>query len=151
MTTHRDDAAHRLDLRVYYEDTDLGGVVYYANYLKFMERGRTEWLRDLGVDQRRLKQDTGLVFVVRRCTVDYRRPALMDDQISVFTSLLRRRGASLELAQRVVLKERPGDELTSAQLLTEATVTVACIDASGRPARLPAALAERLVEPQAEG
>ena len=141
--------AHRLDLRVYYEDTDLGGVVYYANYLKFIERARTEWLRSLGVDQIRLKAESGLIFVVRRCLIDYVKPARMDDVLSVRTTLTRSRGASLDLAQRVELLDRAGLDRAgecdgAPATLAEAEVRVACVDASGRPARLPAELADTL-------
>ncbi|MFN3525733.1 MAG: tol-pal system-associated acyl-CoA thioesterase [Paracoccus sp. (in: a-proteobacteria)] len=126
---------HRLSLRVYYEDTDLAGIVYYANYLKFIERGRSEWLRELGVDQVALKQRDGLVFAVRRIGADYLRPARFDDLIEVTTRLDEARAARLTLAQEV----RRGDEL-----LFTATVTIACLDAQGRPVRLPSALTSRL-------
>jgi acyl-CoA thioester hydrolase len=119
---------HRLTIRVYYEDTDLAGVVYYANYLRFIERGRTEALRDLGVDQAALKRDRGLVFVVRRLTIDYLAPARFDDLLEVRTRIARLRGASLEMAQEVW---RGGD------CLSRAAVTVACMDGAGRPRRLP--------------
>lgn len=140
-----EQGAHCFELRVYYEDTDFGGVVYYANYLKFIERARTEWLRALGVDQTRLKAQAGLVFVVRRCAVEFRRPARLDDLLTVRTRLIKARGASLELAQAVHLTERPGEEgAASAAPLVAAEVLIACIDPDGRPARLPAALTARL-------
>ncbi len=126
---------HRLTIRVYYEDTDLAGVVYYANYLRFIERGRTEALRDLGIDQIALKRDRGLVFVVRRLTIDYLAPALFDDLLEVRTRVTRLRGASLEMAQEV----RRG-----ADCLSRAAVTVACIDGAGRPQRLPGEVRDRL-------
>jgi acyl-CoA thioester hydrolase len=119
---------HRLTLRVYYEDTDLAGVVYYANYLRFIERGRSEALRDLGIDQVALKRDLGLVFVVRRLTIDYLAPAVFDDVLEVRTRITRLRGASLEMAQEV---------WRGADCLSRAPVTVACMDATGRPQRLP--------------
>jgi acyl-CoA thioester hydrolase len=121
---------HRLTLRVYYEDTDLAGVVYYANYLKFLERGRTEALRDAGVDQTALKETAGIVFVVTRVEIDYRRPARFDDLVTVETALARLRGASVEMDQRVTRGQA---------LLAAARVTVAAMTADGRPARLPAA------------
>ena len=77
--------SHSLSLRVYYEDTDLAGIVYYANYLKFIERARTEWVRGLGVDQGRLKTELGIVFAVRRIEADYLRPARFDDELVVIT------------------------------------------------------------------
>lgn len=122
---------HRLTLRVYYEDTDLAGVVYYANYLKFIERGRTEALRGLGVDQTRLKTEQGLVFVVTRLEIAYRRPAAFDDLLTVETRLARLGGASATMDQRVARGETT---------LAEARVTLALVDASGRAARLPPAL-----------
>ena len=120
--------AHELQLRVYYEDTDLAGVVYYANYLRFIERGRTEALRSLGVDQAALQRDHGLVFVVRRVAVDYMAPARFDDILTVRTAVSRVRGASLDMVQEV---------LRGGAVLNRATVTVACMDAAGRPKRLP--------------
>ncbi|NCM98295.1 MAG: YbgC/FadM family acyl-CoA thioesterase, partial [Rhodobacterales bacterium] len=100
-----DAAPHRLTLRVYYEDTDFAGVVYYANYLKFIERGRTEALRALGVDQGRLKAEQGLAFVVTRVEIDYRRPAAFDDLLTVETALARLGGASVVMDQRVARGE----------------------------------------------
>jgi acyl-CoA thioester hydrolase len=118
-------------VRVYYEDTDLAGVVYYANYLKFIERGRTEALRAAGVDQNRLKDEQGLVFVVVRVTADWRRPAVFDDLLSVETRLMRLGGASVDMAQRV---------LRGVETLFEAEVRMACMGRDGRAARLPADL-----------
>jgi len=120
---------HCLTIRVYYEDTDLAGVVYYANYLRFIERGRTELLREAGVDQVALKRDRGLVFVVRSLTIDYLAPARFDDLLEVRTTVTRLRGASVEMAQEV---------WRGADCLVRAAVTIACMDAAGRPQRLPA-------------
>ena len=140
-----EQGAHCFELRVYYEDTDFGGVVYYANYLKFIERARTEWLRALGVDQTLLKAEEGLVFVVRRCAVEFRRPARLDDRLTVRTRLSRGRGASLELEQSVHLAERPGQTVEAGgEPIVEASVVIACIDAQGRPARLPPSLTARI-------
>ena len=119
---------HAHEVRVYYEDTDLGGVVYYANYLKFLERGRTEALRRAGIDQRELKEERHLVFVVRRLAIEYLRPARFDDLLTVTTALERLRGASVEMRQAVL---RDGVPLVTAE------VTVACMTLAGRPARLP--------------
>lgn len=127
--------SHRLNIRVYYEDTDLAGIVYYANYLKFIERGRSEWLRDLGIDQGALKQQEGKVFAVRRVEADYLRPARFDDMLSVETTLQALGPARIIVAQTV----RRGDD----RLFT-AMVTIACLDDRGRPTRLPALLAARL-------
>ncbi len=126
---------HRLTIRVYYEDTDLAGVVYYANYLKFMERGRTEALRAAGVDQVALKRDLGLVFVVRSLSIDYLAPARFDDLVEVQTRITRLRNASVEMAQEV----RRG-----ADRLARATVVAACMDGRGRPARLPAGVKDAM-------
>lgn len=129
---------HCLTLRVYYEDTDLAGIVYYANYLKFIERGRSEWLRELGVDQVAMKQDEGKVFAVRRVEADYLKPARFDDLLDVETRL-----ASLSPARIVVEQIVRRNE----EKLFSATVTIACLDQRGRPSRLPARLAEYLKGP----
>lgn len=107
--------------RVYWEDTDAGGVVYYANYLKFMERCRSEWLRSLGIDQRRLREERGLQFAVAGLTVTYRRAACLDDEIAVTAELERLGGATIDFKQTI----RRGDVL-----LTDAGVRVACVDAA---------------------
>ncbi len=120
---------HRHALRVYYEDTDLAGIVYYANYLKFIERARSEWVRGLGVDQGRLRDEAGIVFAVRRVEADYLRPAKFDDILDVETALVTLGGARIVLRQEV----RRGDEV-----LFAAVVTLVCLTAGGQPARLPA-------------
>ncbi len=119
---------HRIAVRVYYEDTDLAGLVYYANYLKFIERGRTEALRAAGVDQMALKAQSGLVFVVSRIEADYLRPATFDDLLDVESRVLRLGAASVEMDQRIA---RAG------QALFRARVRLACVDGAGRPSRLP--------------
>lgn len=128
---------HRLTVRVYYEDTDLAGIVYYANYLKFIERGRSEWLRALGVDQAALKE-AGRVFAVRRIEADYLRPARFDDLLTVETMLAQATAARIVMDQAV----RRGEAV-----LFTARVTLACLDAAGRPVRLPASLAGLLETP----
>jgi acyl-CoA thioester hydrolase len=133
-----DGEAHRLPVRVYYEDTDFSGFVYHASYLRFLERGRTELLRGLAGDQSELHREArGLVFVVRRMSLDFARPARMDDLLTVLTRTLTLRGASMRLAQEV----RRGDAL-----LVAADVTVACVR-DGRAVRLPDALRIRLAPP----
>lgn len=123
-------------VRVYWEDTDAGGVVYHAQYLAFMERARSEWLRGLGLHQDAMKRDTDLVFVVRAMDVDFRAPARLDDQLSVSVRLLECRGASLVLAQRI---ERDG------ALLVAASVKIAALRASSfRPCPLPDSLSSQL-------
>ena len=126
---------HRFPLRVYYEDTDLAGIVYYANYLKFIERGRSEWVRSRGVDQGRLKAETGIVFAVRRVEADYLRPAKFDDELVVTTELRSLGGARIDLWQEVLR----GDE----RLFT-AAVTLVCLGAAGQATRLPADIRARL-------
>ncbi len=126
---------HRMTIRVYYEDTDLAGIVYYANYLKFIERGRSEWVRSLGLDQTQLKTDMGLVFAVRRVEADYLLPARFDDVLDVETEPLKVSGARIVVAQRV----RRGDDL-----LFEATVILAVLTETGRAGRLPAEYRQRL-------
>ncbi len=129
------EGPHRLAIRVYYEDTDFSGVVYHANYLRFLERGRTELLRARGIDQSMLHADTrGLAFVVRRMAIDYLRPARMDDMIEVETTSREVRGASLRLAQRI---------LRDTDVLVTAEVQVAAV-AGRRPVRIPDALRARL-------
>lgn len=117
----------RLDIRIYYEDVDLAGVVYYANYLRFLERGRSEALREIGVDQVRLREQ-GLAFVVSRLEIAFRRPARFDEVVTVETEATAVRGATIEMAQRV---------LRGADRLVEARVRVAAMTLDGRPARLP--------------
>ncbi|MFV0299668.1 MAG: tol-pal system-associated acyl-CoA thioesterase [Paracoccus sp. (in: a-proteobacteria)] len=127
--------SHRIPIRVYYEDTDLAGIVYYANYLKFIERGRTDWLRDLGVDQGVLKDRDGVVFAVRRVEADYLSPARFDDLLSVESALHQMTPARIVMDQRVLR----GDAL-----LFAARVTVACLNTGGRPARIPEAVRKAL-------
>jgi acyl-CoA thioester hydrolase len=126
---------HRLPLRIYYEDTDLVGIVYYANYLKFIERGRSEWVREMGVDQAAMKRDDGVVFAVRRVEADYHAPAKYDDEVVVTTTVNAVTGARLIVKQTV---ERGGDVLFSA------LVTIVAINEAGAPARLPAAFRRNL-------
>jgi acyl-CoA thioester hydrolase len=130
------DRQHRFDLRVYYEDTDFSGVVYHASYLRFLERGRTEFLRSIGVDHRALfSAEPPLTLVVRRMSLSFDRPAVMDDQLTVLTELKDLGGASMVLAQRI---ERGAEPLVSAE------VTIACVVA-GKPMRLPPRLRSALV------
>ena len=132
-------SAFTLPLRVYWEDTDAGGVVYYANYLKFCERARTEWLRSLGLEQQRLADAEGLLFVVGSADLRFLRPARLDDRLLVDVAVASRGGASLDLVQRVW---RDGQSPT---LLARARVLVACVQAGSlRPRRLPRALLQAL-------
>jgi len=115
-------------VRVYYEDTDAGGVVYHANYLRFAERARTEMLRAAGLDHAGLMAGEGLAFIVRRCAVDFVRPARLDDALEVHTRVLSASGARIEAEQIV---RRTGDDIA------RLTLEIACVDREGRPQRLP--------------
>ena len=131
------EGIHIYPVRVYYEDTDAAGIVYYANYLKYAERARTEMLRDLGTENARLMETEGLAFAIRRCEVDFFKPARLDDLLSVETRLIDVGGASLVADQRV---KRDNAELVRMEL------KLACMSLDGRPARLPAAVKTRLEE-----
>jgi acyl-CoA thioester hydrolase len=120
--------------RVYWEDTDGGGIVYYANYLRYLERARTEWLRSLGFSQQQLARDPGIVFTVVSLNIEYRRPAKLDDELLVTCEPSVERATVVRFAQRIHLK----GALDSSTLLAEASVRVVCVDASTlRPRRLP--------------
>ena len=121
---------HRFPIRVYYEDTDLAGIVYYANYLKFIERARSEWVRELGIDQVQMKAD-GLVFAVRRVEADYLAPARYDDGLIVETTMEPGSGV------RMIVKQ---DVMRGEEVLFSAIVTIICMTAEGSVARLPAAI-----------
>lgn len=130
----------RFALRVYWEDTDAGGVVFYANYLKFFERARTEWLRSLGFGQEAMRRDEGLVFVVAETRVRYLQPARLDDVLLVGVDLRERGRASLVVAQQCWRREAGGETL-----LAEGTIRIGCVDAGTfRPRRIPTLLLERL-------
>lgn len=123
-----DGLVHVLPLRVYWEDTDGTGVVYYANYLKYLERARTEFLRLACIKQKSLLDDGGIMFAVRRCEIDYLAPAHLDDALETRTRFSDIRGASLQAEQII---QRDGTDLV------RANVKVACLDRSGKPRRLP--------------
>ena len=123
-------------IRVYWEDTDAGGIVFYANYLKFFERARTEWLRALGIGQHALREETGGMFVVSETTVKYHRPAQLDDHLRVTATLAEGGRASLVIAQQAWC----GDTL-----LCEGTIRIGWVDAAlMKPARIPTSVLERL-------
>jgi len=135
--------------RVYWEDTDAGGVVYYANYLKFLERARTEWLRERGFSQYQLAREPGILFAVTDVEVSYQRPARLDDELQVTCELARAGAASLSFMQRIY---RRAAEAAAAELLTTAQVRVACLDARTlRPQRLPDFLQELLTKQEERG
>ena len=129
------DTRHVLPLRVYYEDTDAAGIVYYANYLKFAERGRSELMRDIGVESKNLIADHGVQLVVRNCNIDYFRPAKLDDLIEVHTRVTKVGGASMEGEQRVM---RGTEELIRIIIL------IACYGENGKTARMPEELRSKL-------
>jgi acyl-CoA thioester hydrolase len=122
---------HRLPVRVYYEDTDAAGLVYHARYLHFMERARTEMLRAAGSDHPKLMAEEGLAFAVRRLAIEFLRPARLDDLLTVETVMTGFTGARIELSQRVLREGAP---------VTDGTLTLVCIDRSGRARRIPAQL-----------
>ena len=119
-------------VRVYYEDTDAGGIVYHTSYLKYMERARTEYLRTLGYSQRQLRLEQGIIFVVNRIDIDFKRPALVDDELTVTSAIDKIAGASLSFRQSIY---RNNEELCKAD------IAVACLSADRHtPTRMPASL-----------
>nr|WP_325252384.1 tol-pal system-associated acyl-CoA thioesterase [Amylibacter sp.] len=126
---------HEFPVRVYYEDTDLAGIVYYANYLKFIERARSTLVREAGIDQGALKEGAGLVFAVRHVDATYLRPAKLDDALTIATKLQQLSGAKLLFEQDVLR----GDEL-----LFSSKITVICMNGAGRVVRLPAEIRAKL-------
>ena len=134
--TASDPPQFRFTVRVYWEDTDAGGVVFYANYLKFFERARTEWLRHLGFEQQQLRLDTGAIFIVTDTAVRYLRPARLDDLLDVTVNVSEAAGATLTLAQQAWRQDADGSVM-----LTEGTIRIACVDAGTfRPRRIPTPL-----------
>ena len=128
-------------LRVYWEDTDAGGIVFYANYLKFMERGRTEWLRALGFHQQVLREQIGGMFVVSETAVKYHRPARLDDALWVTAHVQDAGRVSLTIAQQVLLRVQGQTDT----LLAEGTIRIGWVDAATlKPGRIPAAILEKL-------
>ncbi|MBA96453.1 MAG: tol-pal system-associated acyl-CoA thioesterase [Sulfitobacter sp.] len=121
---------HRLPIRVYYEDTDMAGIVYYANYLRYIERARSDWVREIGIDQLEMKA-SGVVFAVRRVEADYIAPAVFDDLLEVRTWPISLSPARLVMSQEVYRGET---------VLFRANVTIVCINGVGKPCRLPAKL-----------
>ena len=131
-------------LRIYWEDTDAGGIVFYANYLKFFERARTEWLRERGVGQQQLRELTGGMFVVSDAQLRYHRPARLDDELIVTAQLQESGRASLTIGQQALLKP---EQMTDSRpvLLCEGTIRIGWVDATTmRPARMPGFLLEQL-------
>jgi acyl-CoA thioester hydrolase len=142
MSGAPDSIDYRHRLRVYWEDTDAGGVVFYANYLKFFERARTEWLRALGFEQQAMRERDGAIFVVSSTAVNYLAPARLDDQLEVTVQLRERGRASLAFHQQAW---RIGADGTPALLLAEGTIRIGCVDAGTiRPRRIPTPVLDRL-------
>ena len=131
-------------VRVYYEDTDSGGVVYYANYLKFMERARTEFLRSIGYEQDQLQQELGIIFAVHSANIRYKKPARFNDELNVITSIASLGKASINFRQSIYLESshHPG---TSPGLLSDADIKIACLDAEKfGPQIIPASIIENI-------
>lgn len=125
------------DIRIYYEDTDLGGVVYYANYLKFFERARTEFLRQKGINQSQLLADENLIFVVRNCNISYKKPAKFDDLITITTQIESYSAISMIMKQEMFLENN---------LLNSLQVKIAAIDAiSKRPKKMSESLLNKII------
>ena len=128
--------------RVYWEDTDGGGIVYYANYLRFLERARTEWLRSLGHSQHELARTAGILFAVAGLAVEYRRPARLDDELTITCEPRSERATMMRFAQRIYRSSALGE---TDNLLVEADVRVVCVDARTlKPKRLPDFLVDAL-------
>ena len=138
---------HVLPVRVYYEDTDAGGIVYHANYLRFMERGRTEMLRGVGHDLAAQRRVQGVNWAVSRLAIRYLKPARLDEALEVVTRVAALRGASVDLVQQV----RRDDGSGTGELLSDATLTLACMGPDGRPVRLPADVRAALAAAPARG
>ncbi len=120
--------AHNIDIRVYYEDTDAGGIVFYANYLRFAERGRTEYLRDLGYENKSLMDKQGVIFVVRKIEADYLTPSYLDDMLRMETSVIELKNASFKMKQSLFRHN---------ELIFSVDVILVCVDRTGKPVRLP--------------
>jgi acyl-CoA thioester hydrolase len=136
MSGHVVSEPFRWPVRVYYEDTDAGGVAYYANYLKYAERARTEWLRSLGFEQSELARVHGIVFMVRSAAIEYLRPARFDDALQVTVELIKVGAGQIDLAQHVLRGDEP---------LARLTIKIACVALrTMRPVRMPAPLAARI-------
>lgn len=126
---------HTFPVTVYYEDTDMAGIVYHANYLKFIERARSDWVKQQGLDQKSMREDEGIVFVVRRIEADYLASAVFDDQLEIQTTVKAMTGVRLVMLQEVLREGEP---------VFRAEVTAVCMTTSGQPARLPAQLRRRV-------
>lgn len=143
ISTHPDTTRFEFSVRVYWEDTDAGGIVFYANYLKFFERARTEWLRSCGITQCTLMEQTGGMFVVTASQARYLYPARLDDLLTVTAQIHRTGPASLTIHQQVFLHS---DATAQPQLLCDGTIRIGWVDVTSmRPSRIPKSLLERLL------
>jgi acyl-CoA thioester hydrolase len=128
---------HQLDVRVYYEDTDAGGVVFYANYLKFMERGRSEWLRSVGINQSDVAKEFGRIFIVAGLDIQYLKSAKLDDVLQINSTVTRIGRASLHFTQSV---------LRNGELLAQSNIQIGCVDTvKMRPAAIPEVVRSKFV------
>ena len=131
-------------LRVYYEDTDTGGIVFYANYLKFFERARTEWLRAGGISQQQVADELGIMFVVRSTAVDYKRPARLDDEIRVLSHTERVGRVGIDFFQEAFVRRTDGTE----ELVASGRIKVGCVSRDGlRPTQVPESIRGIFVDP----
>lgn len=133
-----DGDAHVLPIRVYYEDTDAGGIVYHANYLRFCERARNEMLRLAGLPHAAMVADTGVAFAVRRCEIDFRQPARLDDALEVVTRIVDIGAATLDVVQDI--RRADGNRIAGADPLVRTCLRLAAINVHTRPVRLPSSL-----------
>ncbi len=139
------NGTHRLPIRIYFEDTDSGGIVYYANYLRFAERARTEMLRLVGINQKEMANRYGMAFAVRDCTIDFRQPARLDDLVEVRSQIVELAAATISAVQAV---------WRGTEELVRLDIRVACLRGDGRPARIPAPLRQALesyLQPREQG
>jgi len=139
--------AFRWPIRIYWEDTDAGGIVYYANYLKFMERARSEWLRSLGIEQTELKEREGLMFVVVRAEVDFRTPARYGDLLQATCEVAESRRASLTFKQDIVrgIENAGADPAADSGVLVTGRIRIACLDVEKfRPRSMPEAMLQEI-------
>ena len=143
MNTHHKEFSW--PVRVYYEDTDSGGVVYYANYLKFMERARTEFLRNIGFEQDKLQQELGIIFAVHSANIQYKKPARFNDELNVVTSLTSLGRASIDFKQSVYLQVSHHENAPTFSLLCDAEINIACLNADMfTPQIIPASIIEKI-------
>jgi acyl-CoA thioester hydrolase len=128
---------HDVAYRVYYEDTDAGGIVYHANYLQFCERARTEMMRALGYENRKLHEDTGILIIVRALSASYSKPAYLDDLLNVVSTVRTMKNSSFVMQQDILRDNR---------LIFSMEITLVCIDPEGKPVKLPDTLRKALIQ-----